>query len=211
MRRKAAESGFTLIEVMFSLIVFIVSLMGMVALQRVSSNGAAFGKRHTAAVNVASFFLAELQGEFAGWPVHEDFPSTDVSAANYPLLAGALGGDLTEWHQVGPDQFRVDEYLGHSNLTDNDATSRFCVNYMLTMSGDNNANTCKVWKVRVRVSWTKRERFEGETWKSCAPGDEDDSGESTVAGRIASDRDEAIELVGVATRELAGPYTRGIY
>ena len=210
MREQRIPAGFTLIEVMFSLLIFIVSLMGIVALQHVATNGAAFGKRHTAAVNVASFVLTELQGEFAGWPPHQDYPGLNLSTSHYPLIQAVLGSDqsttlFSNWQQLGPDGFRTDEYLGHSSLANNDPASHFCINYMIAPletapAGAANRDDCKVWKIHVRVSWTKENQFD-DTWQSCDPDD--------ILARINANRDEAVVLMGAATREFTGPFLQG--
>ena len=209
------NKGFTLIEVMFSLIVFMVAVMGLVALQRVSLEGAERGRQHTAAVNVASFFLTQLQSEIATWGEHVSV--TSFPSDRFPMLTGAIGGATTlpaTWFELNSNNsLRVDEFLGHSSLDDGNASSRFCVNYMISclespLDESQNPIPCQtnidevtVWKVRVRVSWPKKLQFESggggtNPWTSCAPDD--------VNLRVdQTHTDDAVELVAVATRELA--------
>jgi prepilin-type N-terminal cleavage/methylation domain-containing protein len=206
-KRRNGQSGFTLIEVMFALLIFIVALVGLVGLQRVSNTGAFRGKQHTAAVNVARTFLTQLQLEVGNW--WDDFNNFNVPAGQFPLLTPAVVAPDT-WINIHTEaDFRVGEFLGHSAMasSDNYEYANFCVNYMVSplenrpVGQMNNAGVT-VWKVRVRVSWTKRSRYGGPTgdnadyWKSCAPTD--------VAQRLTDGADEAIEIVGAATRELAG-------
>jgi Tfp pilus assembly protein PilV len=211
-----ATKGFTLIEVMFSLIIFMIALMGLVSLQRVSIEGAARGRQHTAAANVASFFFTQLKNEISCWGpnITRPFPGD-----RFPMLTNAIGANATLndiWYELNPgDSVRVDDLLGHSKLADGDTSSRFCVNYRISCletprDATSNSIPCAqnmdrvtVWKVRVRVSWAQQGQFgnkDGDDnnipWTSCDPND--------VNYRVDQSRtDNAVELVGVATRELA--------
>ncbi len=207
-RRKKRVRGFTLIEVMFSLLIFISVLSGIVALQRVSAHGAMMGKRHTAAVNVASFFLSQVQTEFSAW--WSDQGKDVLTGTEYPLISYVLNGGsgIRVWRTLDAGAaLRIGEYLGHSSLPGNDDTSRFCVHYMLEPRqagvSDPNDQTgapatefITVWKIHVRVSWTKDGRFgQATTWRSCSLND--------VNARLVANTDSVIELAGAATRELA--------
>ena len=221
MRNQTKQKGFTLIEVMFSLIIFMVAIMGLVALQKVSIEGASKGKRHTAAVNAASFFLTQLQNEISCWGggLARPFPNANNT---FPMLTVAIGGNQTlpdSWFTLEPNpnpasSLRVDELLGHSGLASGIASSQFCINYRIscleeprdefnnTVPCTTNIDRVTVWLVRVRVSWPKKRQFESgqedgtNPWTSCAPVD--------VDFRVNnSNTDDAVEIVGVATRELA--------
>ncbi|MCP4676593.1 MAG: prepilin-type N-terminal cleavage/methylation domain-containing protein [Deltaproteobacteria bacterium] len=219
MKRKRRVRGFTLLEVMYSLVVFVVALSGLVALQRVSAHGAMQGKRHTAAVNVASFFMTQIQIEFSSWWSQQGISGV-LTGTQYPLISNVLNGGagIRAWQTLDtPGDFRIEEYLGHSDLdpaVDNDPVSRFCVNYMLipVQEGECNPatglrpqNGCEIhldyisiWRIHVRVSWTRDGELDVEPdWKDCTP--------ASVDARLADplNTDEVIEIVGSATRELA--------
>jgi Tfp pilus assembly protein PilV len=205
-RRGRGGPGFTLIELMASLVVFMVTVMGLVAMQRASLGAADLARQQTAAVNIARFFMTQLKTEFANWPL--DTNNTVPSGSQFKLIVGDDGGSdilipRDTWHLVGGDTFRLDEFLGHSSLSeegDNSAISRYCVNYMISqIENVNPAEAAAVWLVRVRVSWTKDGFFNTSgsgAWSSCTS--------TAVNQRITTDlSDSVVELVGTATREIA--------
>lgn len=207
-RGERREDGFTLIEIVISLVVFMVAVMGMVALQGASINAAGKSRDQTAAVSIARYVSAELKSEFAGWD--KDQETTSFPSDRYPLLRGVFGdgGGVDTWLRyggsIGDDEgdFRLDEFLGHNALTEaSSGASRFCVNYRVGPLEDLGAVTYdqySVWLIRVRVSWTKEGAFltNDTKWNVCDP--------STVETRILTDAsDDAVELVAAATRELA--------
>ncbi|MCP4599359.1 MAG: hypothetical protein GY847_02290 [Proteobacteria bacterium] len=187
MRTGSKKGGFTLIEVMFSLIIFMVSLTGLVMLQRVSTQGAQKGKEHTAAVNVASFFITQLQNEISNWWAE----TVDLPANRYNLLGNAMPDpDPAGWQVLGT---RVGEFLYHDEL--DNSSSRFCVAYRiypLDGTAENSSLPRMVWEIRVRVSWTKLGQFESD-WTDC----------TQATDRIDDGIDEVVELVAIATREFA--------
>ena len=203
-RRKMSRgfSGYTLIEVMFSLVIFMTAVTGLVALHSFSSKGVGEAKDNTTAVNIASFFLTQLQNEVSSWSedIDGDFPD-DFPENRFPLLRVAYGG-VDQWHNLGNsiDDFRVDDYLGHKSLPNSDSDSRFCVNYMISpmeerWPGVTNDAKCRVWKVRVRVSRTRPGEYVSD-WNLCTP--------AKVLDRIETSKGDAvIEMVAVATREYA--------
>lgn len=201
--RHKKQTGYTLIEVMFALVIFMTSVMGLVSLHAFSSQGVGEAKDQTMAVNIASFFLTQLQNEISGWPGPENLDGTltlpdDFPTSRFPLLRVAYGA-VDAWHNLGDDDFRVGDYLGHKDLADSDITSRFCVNFMISpmearRTGAVNDDGCRVWKIRVRVSRTRPGQFVTD-WNLCTPAE--------VDVRIASKSEAVVELVGVATREYA--------
>lgn len=194
--------GYTLIEVMFSLVVFMTAITGLVALHAFSSKGVGEAKDHTIAVNIATFFLTELQNEVSSWSedIEGDFPDA-FPESRFPLLRVAYGG-LDQWHNLAStlDDFRVGDYLGHSSLDNSNLDSRFCVNYMVSpmeerWPGVTDDSKCRVWKVRVRVSRSRPGQYVSD-WNLCEP--------SKVTARIETSKgDSVVELVAVATREYA--------
>lgn len=210
----SSEDGFTLLEIVIALVVFMIAVMGMVALQGASIHAATNSRRQTAAVNIARYVVTEFKNEFAGWDklqVGTDFPSN-----GYPLLQSIFEGDTPVgpgvWVEFGAgidgdEGFRLDEFLGHSKLEDengaaNTGASRFCVNYMVqpleTFEGAPEPSEYSVWQVRVRVSWTKEGAFltGNISWTVCDP--------TNVTARIETEgSDNVVELTAMATRELA--------
>ncbi len=216
---KRAQQGFTLIEIMITLTVFMIALMGLIALQRASIEGAQKGHEHTAAVNIARYFLVQLQNEIAGWqspPLGTDLDDEsnliDESAGFILLTDGAVASQA--WTTLdGTGGFMLDPYLGHSalieNTVPNTSASRYCVNYRVELMDvpqniwvDEPTTAQKsggmVWKARVRVIWPKRNQF--QFWSEANP--------CTIENidnwfASADHRPDVVELVGVATRELA--------
>ncbi len=205
----SSEGGFTLIEIVIALVVFMIAVMGMTALQGASINAASKSRSHTAAISIARFVVTELKNEFAGWDKAQPigFP-----AGEYPLLQGIFGDPTAvgQWVQYGGDvsgdgDFRLDEFLGHNALGEkNSGASRFCVNYRVNpierLEGiDPGAyDQYSVWQLRVRVSWTNEGAFRtnNTAWNVCDP--------VTVEKRILTDEsDDVVELTSMATRELS--------
>jgi prepilin-type N-terminal cleavage/methylation domain-containing protein len=202
------ERGFTLIEIVIALIVFMIAVMGMTALQGASINAASKSRSQTAAVSIARFVITELKSEFAGWDKAQTLAS--FPSGQYPLLQSVFGNPraVGEWIQYGDDvgndkgDFRFDEFLGHSGLENNVGASRFCVNYLVASIepglGVVTDDQYSVWQIRVRVSWTNEGAFQTNdtAWNVCDP--------TTVEKRIGDDAsDEAVELTSMATRELS--------
>ena len=207
---KRADNGFTLIEILAALTVFMIGVMGMVALQAVSIHAAGKGREQTAAVNIARYLIAELKTEFAAWgkapgPTFptSDFPdefamlkaaaSEDSIGGNWVVYGGTSGSDGS--------YLRLDELLGHSDLSDGGA-ARYCVSYRVDPLEHYAAGTAldrfSVWQIRVRVSWTKSGYFQvgNIDWKDCSI--------DNVDTRIVDlGSDDVVELVSTATREFA--------
>lgn len=208
-KRQAENSGFTLIEILAAMAVFMIGVMGMVALQGVSIHASAKGRQQTSAVNIARYLIAELKSEFAAWgrAPGPTFPSSNFPA-QFALLSAAasnnsLGGNWVVFG--GPDAdsnyLRVDELLGHSQLADGSA-ARFCVAYRVDTIENFPEGTplddYSVWEIRVRVSWTKEGHFQAGNidWNDCSI--------ASVNARIATQgSDDVVELVSTATREFA--------
>jgi len=183
-------------------VVFMIAVMGLVSLQRATLGAGDMARQQTAAVNIAQFFTTEIKTEFANWNQWQS--GSDLSATQFPLIAAAGAGLVTDstWQQLGGNNFRVDDFVGHSAIGtsgENDYFSRYCVNYMITRLEDSDVvSDPAVWLIRVRVSWTKDGYIEGagSAWKDCTP--------NTVTARINNtQRDHAVELVAGATREVA--------
>ena len=203
----AGREGYTLIEVMISLLVFMVAVLGLVALQKASVAGTYKGREHTAAVNIARYVLTQLQNEAAIWPLAEE----EVSQARFPLLFAGLASEGS-WNllanDVGPvsPSFRLDAYLEHSgrDFYSEVDSAPYCVHYMVERAGSE-ARPEDLLRLRVRVVWPRWGQYaiEGDgptAWKSC-----NWTGYNLSSG--ISDRlrySDSVELSGVVTREFTG-------
>lgn len=208
-KRETKNNGFTLIEILAAMAVFMIGVMGMVALQGVSIQAAVKGRQQTAAVNIARYLITELKSEFAAWgrAPNPTFPSSSFPA-QFALLSAAASNNTLGGNWVvfgGPDAdnnyLRVDELLGHSQLSDGSA-ARFCVAYRVdtieNLPEGTSLDNYSVWEIRVRVSWTKDGYFQiGNTsWNDCSIA-------SVNARIVAQGSDDVVELVSTATREFA--------
>ncbi len=201
---RKSECGYTLIEIIAALAVFMIGVMGMTALQSVSISAAAKSRNQTAAVSIARFITAQLKTEFASWD--RDKENTAEFPDNYPLLKTIFAEDSSAgtWIQYGEGtegevgDFRVDEFLGHSALESNTGPSKFCINYRvdsLENLGEVEPSQYSVWQIRVRVSWTNEGAYAAD-WDKCDP--------TNVERRILTDAsDTVVELTSIATREMA--------
>jgi len=226
------QQGFTLVEVMMTLLVFGVSILGLVAMHSASVEGSHKSREHTTAVNIARFFMTQLQSEVAGWRTPP--PGTDktlpdnlfIGTSGRVLLKQAVvlnaieGTEQETWFLLDDTgELRIDSYMGHSGLVEdsvvNSAASRFCVSYRLElMDVPQNVWNLKpeveqvangmVWKVRVRVIWPRRNQFSMFFYA-----DAENNPPCTIANinNWLSDTTlpapEIVELVGIATREFA--------
>jgi prepilin-type N-terminal cleavage/methylation domain-containing protein len=202
MRNRKQQDGFTLIEVMIALLVFMVALLGLVALQKASIAGNNKGREHTAAVNIAEFVMTWLENEASSWPLDGELPTAD----DFPMLTQALGDNAGTWRllpdgaSAGDSGFRLDAYGQHSErgFYSSVDTAQFCVHYMATLLGPNE----ELLVARVRVTWPKWKQYViegGGSWDECDwPGYSDPS---TFEDRLKYS--EIIELKQILSREPA--------
>jgi prepilin-type N-terminal cleavage/methylation domain-containing protein len=217
--RRGTSQGFTLIELMFAMLVFVVSVVGLIGMQKASIGAAKRAKTQTAAYDIARFVTTQIKTEIANWQRTTMAPLVeDGEIDRFPLLGQVLAevtpgvGDnsVGVWVQYGANvntgadngDFRVDEFLGHSELTGNMGPSRFCVNFSLLpmFANADNIGEQHVWMVRVRTSWTKDGYYApvgGFAWTDCSPAAVDARLDPAVAV------DNVVELVTMATREFA--------
>ncbi len=207
--------GFTLIEVIVSLIVFMTAVVGLVALQSASIAGAEQGRVHTAATNIARFFLAELKTEVSSWrpwmpgDAPDDCSGTDFT--DLPLLSQAFDDSCGwgVWREIDSDidTLRIDPFMGHSALAVTQPASPeaiFCVNYRIdpipALEGGENILEKVLWQVSVRVAWPRAGQY-GTTggtslWTNCSPA-------VFAAGGARQNVSNYVELVEIASREFA--------
>lgn len=169
--RTTGNEGFTIIEVLISLIVFMVALLGLVSLQGASIEGADRGRQQTAAMNIARYITAQVQDEVSGFSLLETTPDP----ARQPLLSHALGTPATWVLLPGAGSTdRFDAYLEHSGMPTYTVDSApYCAAYWVDTFDDPGAGAGVelqgLYKVRVRVSWPRKGQYgAGTTWKDCS-------------------------------------------
>ena len=217
MRKARNNRGFTLIEIMIALMVFMVSLLGLVALQRASVAGTNKGREHTAAVNVARFVMSAIQNEVASLPLQVD--DMAINAANYPYLAsadlpnGAWGLLPDGAGNTVDDDARLDAYMGHSGqgvYTGGVDSAPYCVMYTVQRfvppGGTVTNPVVGLYQARVRVTWPRWKQYmaagemSGDEWTDCA-GRLDD----TATTFEVTDW-ETVELSKILSREYTSKY-----
>jgi prepilin-type N-terminal cleavage/methylation domain-containing protein len=217
MRKARNNRGFTLIEIMIALLVFMVSLLGLVALQRASVAGTNKGREHTAAVNVTRFVMSAIQNEVASLPLQVD--DTALNAADYPYLAsadlpnGAWGLLPDGAGNTVDDDARLDAYMGHSGqgvYTGGMDSAPYCVMYTVQRfvppGGTVTNPVVGLYQVRVRVTWPRWKQYmaagemSGDEWTDCA-GRLDD----TATTFEVTDW-ETVELSKILSREYTSKY-----
>lgn len=207
-QRRVSEQGFTLIEILIAMVVFVISVVGLVAMQKASITAAETAKQQTSAYTAARYVMTQLKTEISNWRRTTLAPP---NTGGFPLVTRALIEDVSGansvgvWIQYGDDVsttnggFRLDEYLGHSELTGNGGAARFCINYSLQpLYAAGTLAEQDVWRVRSRVTWTQSGGFQDVatfSWDDCSPG--------AVTARLGAGVDKAVELVSMASRVLA--------
>jgi prepilin-type N-terminal cleavage/methylation domain-containing protein len=189
--------GFTLIEVLIALLVFMVAMLGLVALQRASISGANIGREQTAAVNLARYVMTWLESEAATWPIAD--PGATPSEVGFPLLSRGISTADT-WQTLSSTDVRFDAHLEHSGTplyTASVDTAQYCVHYRVKPLG--NPDDQVAYQVWVRVTWPKWGQYGGTTWKNCAS--------RALAGPAVVGTYQVVELTGVVTREYTGRWS----
>jgi prepilin-type N-terminal cleavage/methylation domain-containing protein len=198
MRRTAKPArGFTLIEVLVALLVFMVAMLGLIALQRASVAGANMGREKTAAVNLGRFVMTWLEGEAAAWPLADT--NALPAAVDLPLLNQGLSAP-DSWQSLSAADQRFDDYIEHSGTplyTTGGDSAQYCVHYRVLPLGT--ADDPLAYQVWVRVTWPRWGQYAKDDWNACGGRLDADA---TVLGKY-----EVIELTGIVTREYTGRWT----
>jgi Tfp pilus assembly protein PilV len=207
-RRGSNTGGFTVIEVMIALVVFMVAVVGLVSLQRASIAGTDRGRQHTAGVNIARYFLNQLKVEISSWEEYPQgaaitncAPDAEITD-NLHLVGRALNTDCVgTWKYVADDITQVDEFLGHEDMvaadavsTSNNPNSHYCVHYKIDPLPLADGLRAIVWQIHVRVAWSKPGQY--VDWENCDP-------DLFLAGGDRASSSDIVELTGFATRELS--------
>ena len=98
-RRKSEQSGFTLVEVLVSLILSMIAMVGVIALYRSQTNASSFSRHNTEATMLAEDQLEKLRTQ-----------NTLGSATTTNLdETGKTGGPFTRFHEVKAGTAEYDE------------------------------------------------------------------------------------------------------
>lgn len=195
--------GFTLIEVLVALVVFMVAMLGVVALQRASISGASIGRQQTAAVNIARFVMASLQSEAAAWPLAET-GTVPAATDGLPLLTQGLSAPST-WVALPdvPATTRLDAYLepstsakSYQTVAEADSNAPYCVGFRVEPLSS--AEEPVVYQIWVRVTWPRWGQY-GTGWKDCTARLSDTA--------ITQGTLQVVEMTGVVTREFTSRWT----
>jgi prepilin-type N-terminal cleavage/methylation domain-containing protein len=199
MRKSTKKNrGFTLIEVLVSLLVFMVAMVGLVAMQRASISGASLGREQTGAINVARYVLTWLENDAAAWPV-----SDTTTPSSLQLLGSALSDtDSSTWHTISDDTtMRFDQYLETSSSAvasygaGSSDTAPYCVGFRVKpLSSDQTQVMYQVW---VRVVWPRWGQYSG--WQTC---------DAARLSSVESSTLQVVELTGVVTREFTSRWSQ---
>jgi prepilin-type N-terminal cleavage/methylation domain-containing protein len=91
-RRYQERAGYTLVEVMMSLAVFTIGVMGMIGMQKVSISSNQHAKNLAIATHIAEAWLDELAADAAQWNETGDFEET-----NWLINVGSEDGPAGAW------------------------------------------------------------------------------------------------------------------
>lgn len=132
LRFPSSRAGYTLVEVMMSLAVFAIGVVGMIGMQKVSISSNQHAKNLAIATHVAEAWLDELAAEAAQWNAAGDFEET-----TWLVNVGAEDGPAGAWFRPAYSSSRrfgpAFDALGNAVPTDSIADdAHFCADIRLT-------------------------------------------------------------------------------
>jgi Tfp pilus assembly protein PilV len=155
-----------MVEIMASLLIFGVGLLGIMALHVVARKGNADSQNVTAATAIAEHWMERLQTESVMWYAGQ----SDITTSSTPMLANSgisvgTPNAVTNWVSP-PDNPLLNRELNEAST---DATSgalvtpgEYCTQYRIaTLVPD------RVLRVEVRVMWWKEGVSRPANWASC--------------------------------------------
>lgn len=159
LRRQRA--AYTVVEVMMSLAVLAVGLLGIIAMQKVTLSANAHSKNLAIATHIAQSWLGVLEAEAMLWA-----PDTVPSPLGRTIWL-AQGAGSADWFRPNYDGTRVFgpafDALGNPVRTqDQDPNARFCVDLRLSPLTATNAGG-GLMRAEVRVIWLRAEAVPEET------------------------------------------------
>ncbi|MBN2529828.1 MAG: prepilin-type N-terminal cleavage/methylation domain-containing protein [Deltaproteobacteria bacterium] len=166
-------AGFSLLEVLVAVVIFSVTAMGLVALNKVSMNASVFGRERTAAANLAQFAMTWLHNEVSAY-APDDPPLSSASVNYLPLLKSGFDAN-GNWITLS-DTVRFDEYLrnstdpGYSTVN----TAKYCIHFRIipdVRPGSEKALPGNLFHASVMITWAKEGRYmekDAGNWADCS-------------------------------------------
>jgi prepilin-type N-terminal cleavage/methylation domain-containing protein len=174
--RNKGSRGFSLLEVLIATVVFAITAMGLVALNKVSMDASVYGRERTAASNLAQFAMTWLENEVAAY-APEETPVTGAFTHPYLMkLRNTVAAGFTGWVSLsGSTNLRFDEYL--SNQTDakyaSVDTAKYCIHYRVLFNNGPTSTKAlpgNLYHASVMVTWPREGGYvtDGGDWTNCS-------------------------------------------
>lgn len=156
-QRRAGRAGYTVVEVLMSMAVLAVGVMGVIASQKVMVASNAHAKNLAIATHIGQSWMGMLEAESALW-------GADNSLVRTTWLSQGAGQGT--WFRPNYDPVRLFgpafDALGNPVATEDEGTdARYCVD--LRMSPLHVADGGGLMRVEVRVAWLRDEIIGGGT------------------------------------------------
>jgi prepilin-type N-terminal cleavage/methylation domain-containing protein len=130
--RSRSRAGYTLVEVMMSLAVFTIGVMGMIGMQKVTISSNQHAKNLALATHIAEAWLDELATEAAQWNTTGDFDET-IWLVNVGSEDGPAGAWFRPTYSSARQFGAAFDPLGNAVATDATADdAHFCADVRLT-------------------------------------------------------------------------------
>jgi prepilin-type N-terminal cleavage/methylation domain-containing protein len=158
-RPRRAEGGFSLIEIMIAVTVFLIAVAGLLAMLFTSMRANASAAEGTNAVGIAEGFLEEVRLRQMGW----------TGSAAIAVQAPELAVDLDVWHAPALGTWAGTEprdLQGRAMDTTGARKAIYCVSYRVHQDQGLAIADADEARVLVRVAFTADG---SEAWADCAP------------------------------------------
>ncbi len=211
-RQKTENRGFSLLEVLIATVVFSITAMGLVALNKVSMDASVYGRERTAASNLAQFAMTWLENEVAAYAPGETPITGSFTHSYFMKLRDTVAATDTGWVSLSGkgSSLRFDEYL--SNETDAKYaaadTAQYCIHFRVLFNngpGSSKALPGNLYHASVMVTWPMEGGYvtDGSDWTDCAShiGDA-----SAVDGAVPANYHSLI-MEQILTRDFANKVT----
>jgi prepilin-type N-terminal cleavage/methylation domain-containing protein len=210
-RQKTENRGFSLLEVLIATVVFAITAMGLVALNKVSMDASVYGRERTAASNLAQFAMTWLENEVAAYAPGETPITGSFTHSYLKKLRDTIAAGNTGWVSLsGNTSLRFDEYL--SNETDAKYaaadTARYCIHYrVLFNNGPSSAKALpgNLYHASVMVTWPMEGGYvtDGSDWTDCA----NHIGNAAAANGAVPANYHSLMMEQILTRDFANKVT----
>jgi prepilin-type N-terminal cleavage/methylation domain-containing protein len=162
-RDGGGRRGFTLIEVMAALLIFGIGLLGIMAMEIVSTKGNRDAHDLTVGTTIAEWWMERLRTESLMWTTSY----TDLTAADAPMMFTLGSGIDTQGSTTGwvapPNNPRYDKWLRTAVAAAD--PGEFCTQVRLTTLVPN-----EIVRAEVRVMWYKNPHDRAAGWNVCPTG-----------------------------------------